>query len=145
MMHREQENFEMMGFYRLGGGYDNDAYLLAGILMNAAVNLKYRTGDYPEEIQQALRQFEQYALAKEDEVRRKRMKAEEAYYNGDCCALAKFADSGEAYGIIRGFDRHRLSPTFKSTSLNNDIIRARTEYSAAHQPKSKGFWESLFG
>lgn len=37
--------FQDDGVYRLGGGYDNDAYLLAGILINAAVNLKYRTGE----------------------------------------------------------------------------------------------------
>lgn len=145
MTPQEAEGFNMLGFTRLGGGYDSDAYTLAGIIINAATNLKYHSGEYPQPLQDAMHKLEAYALAKDNEISRNRARAEESFYNGDCCFLAEFAGSYKVYNIFREFDLHRLSPNFQSTSLNQEITKARAEYAAAHPPKPKGFWESLFG
>ena len=145
MTPQEEENFRVTGFYHLGGGYDSVAYILTGVIINALSNLKYRSEDYPEQLQDAMHKLEAYALAKDDEINRNRAKAEESFYNGECCFLAEFSGSHKVYNILRKSDLHRLSPNFQSSSLNQDIKNARTEYAAAHPPKPKGFWESLFG
>ena len=145
MTPQEAEVFNALGFHRLGGGYDNDAYTLAGIIINAAENFKYQSGDYPQQLQDAMHQLEAYALAKDEEISRNRTRAEDSFYSGQCCFLAEFAGSHKVYHIFREFDLHRLSPNFKSTALNQEITKARAEYAAAHPPKPKGFWESIFG
>ena len=134
-----------IGFYNLGAGYDNDAYFLAGIIINALSTLKYSSGDYPEQLQGAMHKLEAYALAKDGEIFRKKARAEESFYTGGCCVLAEFAGSHKVYNIFKKFDLHRLSPNFQSSSLNQAIKNARAEYAATHPPKPKGFWESLFG
>ena len=145
MTRQEAENFNTIGFYRLGGGYDSDAYILAGIIINAMDTLKYRSEDYPKALQDAMHKLEAYALAKDGEINRNRARAEESFYNGECCVLADFAGSHKVYNIFREFDLHRLSPDFQSPSLNQDIRNAKAKYAAAHPPKPKGFWSSLFG
>ena len=145
----DRETYGMLGFQELGGGYDNEAYVLAGMLLCAADNLRYGQGDYPENLQEAMRQFELYALGKQREVMRNRASAEEAFWSGESCFLANFADSGKAYGILKSFELHRLSPRFHSTSFNDMIVEARAKHEAARRAEEarrpKGFWESLFG
>ena len=145
MTPQEAESFSATGFYHLGGGYDRDAYILAGIIINALSNLKFRSGDYPEPLQDAMHKLEAYALAKDDEINRNRARAEESFWNGGCCVLADFAGSHKVYNILRNSDLHRLAPNFQSLSLNQDIKNAKAKYAAEHPPKPKGFWASLLG
>ncbi|MBQ4199099.1 MAG: hypothetical protein II649_04370 [Kiritimatiellae bacterium] len=145
MTQHETEAFRVIGFHHLGGGYDSDAYILAGIIINALGTLKYHSGEYPEPLQDMMHKLESYALAKDEEINRNRARAEESFYNGDSFFLAEFAGSHKVYSIFRKADLHRLSPNFQSSSLNQAIRNARTEYAAKYPPKPKGFWASLFG
>lgn len=143
MTHQERDALYSIGYSRLGAGYDNDAYVLAGGLINAAANLKNQYGDYPSAIQDALHQFESYALVKEGDVSRECVEATEAFWRGESRFLSEFASVRKAYLIIYEFTLHRLAPEFQDERLNEEIRRAREKHEAAMRPKS--FWKNLFG
>ena len=135
------EGLIMIGYHHLGGGYDNEAYILAAKIWGAAqdFHLKYGSDDYPQTLQEAMRCLESYAIAKDREIKSNRMRVEESIYNGDCNVLVDFADSSKVYGLIKEFDLHRLSPVFKSEALNAAINKARAEHVASYptKPSSK--------
>lgn len=143
----------MNGFYHLGAGYGDEAYILAAIIISAAETLKYSSEDYPQQLQEAMRQLEAYALSKDEEIDAARSRFWNAYGGSfdDNEAISFYsldlnrASIYKVYEIFERFDLHRLSPSFKNASLNQKITKARAEYAMAHPPKRKGFLERLFG
>lgn len=129
-------------------------------LERASVALENRTGDYPEEIQEALKRIEEYAIAKGEE--RYARSDEEQYAHNDKvqlfdkidfetfnrpidCMGCRKSKYDLFYELIARFELGRLRPDFQDEELNGKIRKAREEYAAAHPLKPKGFWESLFG
>lgn len=142
MTQQEQRTYLVTAITRLGGGYDPDLLILAGMLIQAADNQRNRTGPYLTAIQQGLQQFEELALAKQIQRRqRDEIFRDDEMDDVPFVFTANNPDQEDVYRIFKEFDLHRLSPTFKSESLNESIRKAQ----AAHTPKPKGFWDSLFG
>ena len=144
MTESEKRHFCGEGFSLLGHGYDQDAYILAGVISDAVERLRYPpNGDYPQSLQDAMHHLEEYALAKDREVALMRIRSERIFANGGM--RLSYANSSKVYDLFLRFDLYRLSPNFKSASLNQRISGARAASVRIHPPKPKGFWGSIFG